>query len=706
MRTQKRILAVLLAVAVASAFGTGIAPAAGLAAPVFGETIAVQYPVAPRDVAVADFNGDGYDDVVSSVVGAEAQPAGVSLSLGGADPILAAPVMIEVGAPTWSVVANDFDADGNMDIAASLSVDPCIAVLFGHGDGTFSEPIIYLTGHLVRDLELADLNADGWMDIVGTQPELPGVVVLSGDNGGFSVSEYQVPDAGNVLEAASGQLVGDELPDIALADKDGARVLVLENTGAGFSVAQVLATGGQPLDVAVADLNSDGYDDVAASSSTASDVEIFLADGTGAFAGAVAVSTGTDAQAGAMAARDLDLDGDLDLLVANGSGSLVAFDNDGSGQFSLIESASVGSNPTAIAFGDPGNDGTLDIIVAGSGGVDAIPSLQTMMPMLFSLPPVPVPNTLDSIDVMGATRYETAIEASKLAFPNGANSLVVASGENWPDAVTASALAGRLQAPLLLTRGDALPTAVAEEVWRLGSSTAVVIGGEGAVSEAVVTALKALVGTGEVRRLAGATRYETADAVAHEVVAIAGSEFDGIAFVATGGTFADALAASPLAYAAGRPVYLTPAEGRSALVGEMVGDGVTDAIILGGTSAVGSAVELELVSTFGTGRVSRIAGVNRYDTAAAVAEYGVSQDGLSWDGVGLATGADFPDALTGGAMLGSRGSVMLLTRANQLPEAALNALSHHSAEVNTIIFLGGQASVGDVTRVAAYGALR
>jgi putative cell wall-binding protein len=96
---------------------------------------------------------------------------------------------------------------------------------------------------------------------------------------------------------------------------------------------------------------------------------------------------------------------------------------------------------------------------------------------------------------------------------------------------------------------------------------------------------------------------------------------------------------------------------------------VTDVIIVGGPAAVSAATEAQLVAEFTTAGVDRISGATRYDTAANMAQYGVDEVGLAWDGVALATGRDFPDALTGGVMQGLMGSTLLLTPSYDLHAA-------------------------------------
>jgi len=80
------------------------------------------------------------------------------------------------------------------------------------------------------------------------------------------------------------------------------------------------------------------------------------------------------------------------------------------------------------------------------------------------------------------------------------------------------------------------------------------------------------------------------------------------------------------------------------------------------------------------------------DTAAKVAAYGAGI-GMSWDGVGITTGTNFPDALAAGPVLGSIDAVMLLTEGANVPSPTRNALSAHKAAIDTVHFFGGTAVV-------------
>jgi putative cell wall-binding protein len=342
--------------------------------------------------------------------------------------------------------------------------------------------------------------------------------------------------------------------------------------------------------------------------------------------------------------------------------------------------------------------------VAGPDTNDGIGST-TVSP---AAPPADPPVTL--VPVAGLSRFDTAIEASKRAFPAGldpagARTVVIATGRNWPDALGGTSLAGVLGGSVLLVDTNSVPTGVLAEITRLGATNAIILGGTGAVGTPVEDVLKQALGADKVERIAGSKRYATADAVAARVISLAGGSFDGTAFVATGANFPDALAAAPLAAAKAWPLFLAdPVTGLSANTKAAMA-GVGEVLILGGTGVVSEATEAGLTATYGSGAVERLAGDDRYATAATVAAYGVDTVGLAWDGVAIATGANFPDALAGGVLQGSSGSVMLLTESHTLSAPTRDALADNTAVIDEVRIFGGTSAVSDAVRAAVIAAL-
>jgi putative cell wall-binding protein len=303
--------------------------------------------------------------------------------------------------------------------------------------------------------------------------------------------------------------------------------------------------------------------------------------------------------------------------------------------------------------------------------------------------------------VAGANRYATAVAASQVAFSVGpVKTAVVACGENWPDALGASALAGAVGGPILLTPSQSLAPATAAELRRLGVSEVILAGGTAAVTAEVARALSKL--GFAVMRIGGANRYETARLLAEETakrVRASGRDPDGTVFIATGLNFPDALAASPVAYAMRRSIILTPPDALAPdTLAALKAVGARAVVILGGTGPVSAEVENQLGALMGADKVLRLSGSDRYATSNAVVAYARAECGLSYSNAAVATGASFPDALAGGAMTGKLGGVLLLTPHNLLDMRIADLMRKNATEFGAPFCLGGEAALKPIVR--------
>jgi cell wall-associated protease len=301
----------------------------------------------------------------------------------------------------------------------------------------------------------------------------------------------------------------------------------------------------------------------------------------------------------------------------------------------------------------------------------------------------------------GDDRYLTAMAIAADTFGE-AEAAVVASGENFPDALSASGLAGALSGPLVLVRRDSIPDGLITQLTGLGVSDVYIVGGEAVISP-VVAGL--FTGAGfTVKRIAGADRYETSAAIAWEIADLTGARFGDHAFVARGDAFPDALAVAPLAASRAEPILLTRTGELPTVIADTIGElGLTSLAIAGGTSAVSDAVKTTLE---GPGAdVERLWGDDRYATAVAVAHWGVYAGIASWDYVGIASGANFPDALSGGVAAGQHGGVLLLTTPTALSPATAIRLTSEANKVSAVAVYGGPVAVNESVRVAIRTAL-
>lgn len=199
---------------------------------------------------------------------------------------------------------------------------------------------------------------------------------------------------------------------------------------------------------------------------------------------------------------------------------------------------------------------------------------------------------VDPIRLGGGDRFGTAVAVSKHSHPDGADEVLLATGERFPDALAGAPLAASLDAPVLLTATGSLPQNTADELVRLAPETITVLGGPAAVSDEVVEEVETLTGA-TVVRVFGAARYETAVAVS-QLLAPDGAEE---VYVATGVGWADALAGAAAAGADAAPVLLAnPGEIPTVVGSELVRLDPSKVVVLGGPSAITSRVEDQIVA--------------------------------------------------------------------------------------------------------------
>lgn len=264
-----------------------------------------------------------------------------------------------------------------------------------------------------------------------------------------------------------------------------------------------------------------------------------------------------------------------------------------------------------------------------------------------------VPDT-DKEVIGGDDRIDTANDLSK-HFNQKANSVIVVRKDLFPDALTASVLAKALDAPILLTDSDHLDSRTAAEITRLGASKAYIIGRELAVSRKVAEAVQAI--TGEVERIGGADRFETAALVAKKVVSLVGRT--GKAVIVTGSDFADSLAISPYAASKAYPILLVQKDRVPEVISAVIKElGISQVYIAGGEAAVSKKVQSDLPFC-----LERIGGQDRYETAVKLARRFFPNAERAF----LASGQSFADSLVTGPVAASYRAPILLTMRDRLP---------------------------------------
>jgi len=345
----------------------------------------------PIYLATADLRGNGTLDLVVS----ESDTSTIGVLLGNGDGTFGYETEYTLPQPPLALVIADFNKDGKLDIAASMSAEtddfPVIALLTGDGTGNFSGPTISHRSALWSygsGLAAADVNGDGLPDLLLIDQDSQGsgtgaTIYLNNGDGTFSAGQNIVQ---NSPESASqdGRLADvneDGCPDALIADEIGGVWVALGDCNGRFGTPTLIRTGESNAAIQVADVNGDGHLDIVMSTfpgltesfgaiglssamagpglTSGDTVVVLLGDGKGNFS--VARNYLGPGQSTSLAVADFNGDGHPDIVTANNdTDSMSVYLNDGSGGYGF---------PQGIFVDQPG-DGVINAPVSGVDVVD------------------------------------------------------------------------------------------------------------------------------------------------------------------------------------------------------------------------------------------------------------------------------------------------------------------------------------------------
>lgn len=266
----------------------------------------------------------------------------------------------------------------------------------------------------------------------------------------------------------------------------------------------------------------------------------------------------------------------------------------------------------------------------------------------------------DITRLAGKNRYVTAAATSLNSYPDGCDTVVLAYGLNYADALAGVPLANKLKAPILLTSTKTLDDNTLAEIKRLGAKNIKILGGDGVISQNIIDTLVANgISNSKIERISGQTRYSTATAIADKL-----NENPEEVFFVCGNGFADALSVSTVAAIKKAPIIYLTKDGEinadtKAYLDKLKTKGcVKKAYVIGGTGVISDDMTKQAATALGVKSLTRLAGSDRYGTCLKVNS--AFKSILSGTSLSVATGADFPDALAGGVLAAKNKSPMFL----------------------------------------------
>ena len=318
--------------------------------------------------ALGDFNEDGVIDLVVT----DASTAGrVAFLRGNGNGTFQAPVFVTVGSNPNGIVAADFDNDGNLDFATANQLGNSVSIGYGDGSGGFPAVSTIPVGAINPfGIATADLTGDGNLDLViGAQAAGSVARLLVGvpANRDFT-PQIALPSGQMPREVVLEDYNGDGFIDIVTGNGANATISVLTNNGTGtFTATATLNTGANPRVRRTGDLNSDGRPDIMFVSGAVGGnaVSVYLSAPGGGFAGPTEV---IPASFGPFHGATADVNGDGFLDIANiAGGTMSVFIGHGDGTFHFTGNHTFGPASNTLTVGDVNGDARPDILVARAG---------------------------------------------------------------------------------------------------------------------------------------------------------------------------------------------------------------------------------------------------------------------------------------------------------------------------------------------------
>ena len=338
-------------------------------------TLSTAYDSAPCSIVLNDFNHDQNIDI--AVVNQGTDCFGLFLGYGNGS--FSAQTVFSTGVRSRpsSIVADDFNHDGHLDIAVVNSATDNIGIFLGYGNGRFRTPLNYLDtlGSNAQSIVVADFNQDNHVDVVVANHDTNDISILIGyGNGSFTrPTRYSTGIDSGPLSMTTGDFTNTNQSDIAVVNSVTNKVFIL----IGYTMMQSdnppaysTGNGSLPMQIAMGDFNNDTQMDLAVVNSGSDSVGIFFGYGNGSFREQVIYSTGNNSSPVSLAVADLDDDGRLDIAVANDNshtiGILYGLDD---GRFTeMVVYAIENSSPLrSVTIDDLNNDGQRDIAFVDYG---------------------------------------------------------------------------------------------------------------------------------------------------------------------------------------------------------------------------------------------------------------------------------------------------------------------------------------------------
>lgn len=290
--------------------------------------------------------------------------------------------------------------------------------------------------------------------------------------------------------------------------------------------------------------------------------------------------------------------------------------------------------------------------------------------------------TLLGSRIYGEDRYETSYEIFQRGWSN-ADYAILAYGSSYPDALCATPLAVKYNAPIILVDNVSLSSQpnVINLLKSKGVKNVFIVGGSGIIPTGVENELRSM-GISN-KRLGGLDRYETSVAIAREVGVL-----NGEIAVVQGLDFADGLSMASIAAKRKMPILLTEKNNLPSVVSNfMKENSISKSFVVGGNGVVSDSIYNTLPNP------ERLGGPDRYETNTAV--FNRFKNEINLSSIYIASGLDFPDALSVSALAGKNNNFVLLTNTYAAEPVVRDLIVNNRKSIGEIFVLGSDRLIAN-----------
>lgn len=266
----------------------------------------------PKELASADFNGDGCGDVVFN------NADNIVVAYGQSNQTFANFQNLPASFYTSYIAVSDLNADGRPDVLVTDYYYDKLRVFYSQSGGAFATPHLYRLGNKPEGVAIADFDLDGYKDIAASNQYDGTVSVMYGQSdGSFARTDY--PATGKPGGMVSADLNSDGRPDIAYASSSNGLGVQLGQDGGGLSAPSFFAGPSDAMDIASGDFDRDGKTDLVLVTMSTRYVTIWMGKGDGSFGDRMDLRASANGSASVTVA-DFDSNGWDDIAVASASG--------------------------------------------------------------------------------------------------------------------------------------------------------------------------------------------------------------------------------------------------------------------------------------------------------------------------------------------------------------------------------------------------